>query len=265
MKRRLTILLALLCADAARAQEACVGSGEDSAAVAAITERFELRLDDGRLIRLAGLAAAAPDFVGSAAGARARAAAEAAWGGQAALVRALAPPDRWGRITAQLWPVDGGQEASSRFLALGAARVGDAREGDAGCAADRLAAERRAREAGAGLWSDAYYGVQRAEDRAGLLARAGVFTLVEGTVRRVGTGRLRLYLDFGAGRDGFSVTATTKTIRAFEAAGVNLRGLAGRRLRARGVVEVYAGRFGAAPRMEAAGPGALELLDEAAR
>ncbi|QLP97104.1 MAG: hypothetical protein HZY79_06480 [Rhodoblastus sp.] len=259
------MVLALVLAGAnARAEPACRVAGDASAAIVEVTKRFEITLDDGRTIRLAGLAPPRPDFVGSATAEAARAAATAEWAGRPVLVKALAGPDRWGRTPALLEPVEGGADVGSRLLALGAAVVGDSREGGAGgadCPAARLAAEMAARKAGVGLWSESYYGVQQAADRDGLLARAGTFALVEGTVRRVGTGRLRLYLDFGAGRDGFSVTVTTRMIRAFEAAGMDLRGLTGRRLRVRGVVETYEGRDGAAPRMELSGPGALELLD----
>lgn len=260
-------LVLLLGAAGARAEPLCLAAGEASAAIAGITERFEVALDDGRLIRLAGLAPARPDFIASAQARALRAAAGADWEGRPVVVQPLGGPDRWGRTPALLAPVEGGADVATRLLAQGAGLVGDAREGGAGgpdCPAARRAAERAAREAGVGLWSEAYYGVQQATDRAGLLARAGTFALVEGTVRRVGTGRLRLYLDFGAGRDGFSVTATTRMIRAFEAAGVDVRGLTGRRVRARGVIEVYESRDGAAPRLELAGPGAIELLDEGA-
>lgn len=259
------LLLCLAAASPAPAQAGCAALGDESAAVAAFTEHFELRLDDGRLIRLAGLAPLPPDFLARPAGAAARAAAQAEWLGRPVVVATLGPPDRWGRAPALLAPVEGGDDVATWLLAQGAAIVGDAREAAPGgpdCPAARLAAERAAREAGAGLWSEAYYAVQQAQDRAGLIARAGSFALVEGTVRRVGTGRLRLYLDF-AGPDGFSVTATTRTNRAFEAAGMDLRALKGRRLRVRGVLELHAGRFGEAPRMEIAGPGALELLDGA--
>ena len=260
--KRCLIAAALFAATAARAQ--CPVDSDDSAAVADVTERFEFRLDDGRLARLAGLAPAPADFLGSALAARLRAEAQAVWVGRPVVVRSLGGADRWGRVPAALAPVEGGADVGVALLAAGAARVGDAREGTQegapACAAARLAGERTAREAGAGLWSDAYYAPQRAEDRAGLLGRAGSFALVEGTVRRVGAGRVRLYLDFG-GRDGFSVTATTRTIRAFEAAGTDLRALTGRRLRVRGLIEVYAGPRGESPRMELTGPGALELLD----
>lgn len=255
-------------AGAVQAEPACRATGEDSAAVVAVTARFEVTLDDGRLARLVGLAAPAPDFLGGALAVRLREAADRAWRGRPVIVQASGPPDRWGRAPALLAPVEGGDDLATWLLGQGAALVGDAREGGVGgpdCPVARLSAERRAREAGVGLWSEAYYGVQRAEDRDGLLARGGSFALVEGTVRRVGTGRLRLYLDFGAGRDGFSVSATTRVIRAFEAAGTNLRALAGRRVRVRGLIDIYAGRDGDVPRMDLVGPGALEPLEGGAR
>lgn len=265
VKRRLIgAALASVLAGSAQAGPVCAATGQDSAAIAAITQRFEARLDDGRAIRLLGLAPTPADFVvGPQAGAL-KARIEAEWIGRPVVVQALGGVDRWGRTAAIAQPVEGGPDLAAALLRLGAAQVGDAREGGVGgpdCPAARLEAESVAREAGVGLWSGAYYGVLRAQDRAGLIARAGSFALVEGTVRRVGTGRLRLYLDFGTGADDFSVTATTRSIRAFEAAGVTLRGLAGRRLRVRGVLEIFIGRAGPSPRMEIAGPGALEIID----
>ena len=90
MKRRLITALAL-CLAAARAGAACVAQGEESAAVVAVTERLELRLDNGRTIRLAALAPLPPDFPASAAGASARDAVAAEWIGRPG--PAGAPPD----------------------------------------------------------------------------------------------------------------------------------------------------------------------------
>lgn len=252
---------------------ACRAQGEDSAAIAAVTERFEIALDDGRLARPAGLAPAPPGFIATAESAALRRAAAARLVGTPVIVKPLAARDRWGRIVALLSPVDGGPEAGLTLLGLGAGRIADANEGAAGdplCPQARRDAEASARKAGAGLWSDAYYAVSSADDRAGLLARAGQFALVEGTIRRVGAGRQRIFLDFANERDGFSVTATLRSVRAFEAAGIALRTLAGRRVRVRGVIEPFTARARAdrpaatSPRMEIASPGALDLLDAAA-
>lgn len=262
--------LVLLSGAAVAGDAVCLAQGDDSAAVAAVTERFEIALDDGRLVRPAGLAPAPPGFTATPQAAALRQAAAERIVGAPVIVQALGPRDRWGRTVAMLSPVDGGPEAGLTLLGLGAARIGDAREGGAGgplCPQARRDAEAVARKAGIGLWSDAYYGVQSADDRAGLLARAGQFVLVEGTIRRVGTGRALLYLDFANGRDGFSVTATLRSVRAFEAAGIALRTLAGRRVRVRGVIEPFVSRArgdrpaALSPRIEIAGPGALDLLD----
>jgi micrococcal nuclease len=115
-------------------------------------------------------------------------------------------------------------------------------------------AEAKAREAGLGLWNDPDYSILDATDVEELAQQDGRFVIVEGVVRRVGTGRARFYLDFG-GRGGFTVVVARKSQNAFQAAGASLTGLAGEKIRVRGVLD---DRFG--PRLEITEPPMLERL-----
>jgi hypothetical protein len=260
MGRRFALALALVLASFGRTQangDCRPGEAAETATIVAVTEHFEFALDDGRLARAAGLAPAPPDFPAMAAGRAAQAALAARVAGRAARVEPLGPADRWGRIPALIFPEDAAQqEAGALALSLGAARIADARQAQR-CAAAQLAAEAGARAAGLGLWSDPYYAVVAAGDRAGLAQRAGQFVLVEGRVRRVGTGRRRYFLDFGPQRDDFTVTVDRRAAQSFEAAGTGVGTLAGARVRVRGLLELTPE---GAPRLEASGPGQIERL-----
>jgi endonuclease YncB( thermonuclease family) len=251
------LVLALALAQPASA--AC-GVAAGTAKVAEVVERLEIRLDDGRLVRLAGLdvpvsARGAPE---TAAEARAFLASRLA-GREVGLAAFAAKPDRWGRILADLSlpePVGGAASVASLLLSQGFARVRPEFE-TRGCVGERLAAERKARQSGLGLWSDPDYSVLEAADVEGLAEWDGRFVLVEGVVRRVGVGRTRLYLDFG-GRDGFTVLVARKSQSAFQSAGVPLSALAGEKIRVRGVLD---DRFG--PRLEITEPLMVERLGRA--
>ncbi len=251
------LVLALALAQPASA--AC-GVAAGTAKVAEVVERLEIRLDDGRLVRLAGLdlpvsARGEPE---TAAEARAFLASRLA-GREVGLAAFAAKPDRWGRILADLSlaePVGGAASVASLLLSQGFARVRPEFE-TRGCVGERLAAERKARQSGLGLWSDPDYSVLEAADVEGLAEWDGRFVLVEGVVRRVGVGRSRLYLDFG-GRDGFTVLVARKSQSAFQSAGVPLSALAGEKIRVRGVLD---DRFG--PRLEITEPLMVERLGRA--
>src|ERR1700691_1900467 len=85
---------------------AACGVASGSAKVEAVTERAEIRLDDGRLVRLAGLDI--PTHGGFDAAAAARARLTHGWRGRTVAVALLATrPDRWGRWLADLALPDG--------------------------------------------------------------------------------------------------------------------------------------------------------------
>jgi endonuclease YncB( thermonuclease family) len=251
---------ALMCAVAATA---CLGSAQGcgvaggAARIAEVTERLEIRLEDGRLVRLAGLDIPTPARGGFDAATPARARLVEHWMGTSAAVAPLAPkPDRWGRWLVDLSLPDGAS-ASMELLGAGFALVRPEFE-TRGCENERLAAESAARAAGLGLWNDPD-SILDASDLEALRANDGRFVVIEGAVHRVGMGRSRVYLDFGR-RGGFTVVVARKAEPAFERRGVALGALGGQTVRVRGVLD---DRFG--PRIELADPLMIERVGGAAQ
>ena len=241
---------ALACACGGASAAAC-GVATGSAKVESVTERVEIRLSDGRIVRLAGLDIPTRD--GFDAAAMARAQLTKGWAGRTVAVALLAArPDRWGRWLADL-ALPEGLAASTELLNAGLARVRPEFETRA-CEGERLAAEAAARTAGSGLWNDPD-SILDAADLDVLRADDGRFVLIEGVVRRVGVGRSRVYLDLGR-RGGFSVVVARKGEPGFERRGIVLNVLAGQAIRVRGVLE---DRFGL--RIELADPLMIERLE----
>ena len=121
-----------------------------------------------------------------------------------------------------------------------------------------LAREKEARAKRLGVWASCVYRIEPALDvkRLGRLIHS--YQLVEGTVVAVGEGGGRLYLNFTKDwRSDFTVSVDRKDASAFAAAGIDLKALIGRRLRARGFL---AWRNG--PMIEASHPEQIELLPE---
>lgn len=98
-----------------------------------------------------------------------------------------------------------------------------------------LTLERKAREAGKGLWSLPDYRVYDAASAEGAI---GAFQLVEGVVARAAVTRSRFYLNFGADyRTDFTAGAVSRTYRRWAKDGLDLAVLEGERVRIRGFVE----------------------------
>jgi hypothetical protein len=132
----------------------------------------------------------------------------------------------------------------------------DADEQDALCNPTLLAAERRAREARLGFWK-ADRLILPAEKTATLAEQVGRFALAEGRVVSIGERATRTYLNFGrAGTGAFTVTLPKRTWSILRGRGVSAEGLRGRRIRARGIVEMWR-----APTMEIVAADMLEILD----
>jgi hypothetical protein len=211
------------------------------------TERAEIKLEDGRTLRLVGLDMLKPEL------ALDRIAQN--WAGHELKIATLAPaPDRWGRWLVDAEGVDGAS-LSDNLLSLGIARVKPEFE-TRSCETERLLVEKGARDQKLGLWaqSDA---VLPAANVEALAAADGRFVIVEGKIRRVGVGRSRVYVDFGD-RSGFTVVAPRKVEAALQRRGLNLTSLAGHAVRVRGVMD---NRFG--PRIELADPLMIERIEGA--
>jgi endonuclease YncB( thermonuclease family) len=210
-------------------------------------------LDDGREVRLAAIEV--PPLEGAAAlGTAAKAALEALVGGDEVVLRqAGSATDRYGRLVAYAAAVRDGDElfAQGELLAAGFARV--SRHVDSWpCVLELRKSESAARQARLGLWADSDYGVLDAEATADVLARQGRFALVEGKVVSVRESGATIYVNFGRRwSEEFAVTVLKRNERNFAAAGLDLKGLAGRRIRVRGFVEARGGT-GQSPRIESA-------------
>jgi endonuclease YncB( thermonuclease family) len=219
-------------------------------------------LDDGREVRLAAIevppleAAAAPGATAT------KAALDALVGGdEIVLRRAEVATDRYGRLVAYAYAVRDGEEifAQGELLAAGFARAGD-RIGSRSCAFELLGRENSARRAKLGLWADPYYDVLDAETPTDVLAQRGRFALVEGRVVSVRESGATIYVNFGRRwSEGFAVTVLKRNERNFAAAGLDLKGLAGRRIRVRGWIEAR-GAAGT-PWIEAERPEQFEAAD----
>jgi endonuclease YncB( thermonuclease family) len=177
------------------------------------------------------------------------------------LHRADIAADRYGRVVAYAYAVRDGDEifAQGELISAGFARVGD-HVGSRACAAELLKREDAARRAKLGLWANPYYDVLDAETPADVLAHRGRFALVEGKVVSVRESGSTLYVNFGRRwSEDFTVTIQKRNERNFAAAGLDLKGLAGRHIRVRGWVERRGTAGGAA--IEAARPEQIEAAE----
>ncbi|MGD0024356.1 MAG: thermonuclease family protein [Xanthobacteraceae bacterium] len=257
-----------LCAAAQELPAPAAPCGGDEIARRGVSHIIDGRtfvLDDGREVHLAAIevpplpqeSAAAP---GGAAARDALAALMA--GAQAVLRRAELKSDRYGRIVAYADAVrdDSERLAQAELLSAGFARVGD-RVGSRDCAAELLRREDAARKAKLGLWANSYYDVLHADNTADVLAQRGRFALVEGEVVSVRESGATIYVNFGRRwSEDFSVTIQKRNERSFVAAGLDLKRLAGRRVRVRGWIEERGGE-GGSPWIEAARPEQIEPAD----
>ena len=267
----------------------CGGETVVNATVSHIIDGRTFVLNDGREVRLAaievpplpspGQSARAPDKSGQLAASERDAAAEhegkaakdaldALIGGDQVVLRQadISLPnnlDRYGRVVAYAYAQRDGEElfAQGALLESGFARVAD-RIGNKGCAAELLAGENTARTAKLGLWGDPYYDVLNADAPVDVLAQRGRFALVEGQVVSVRESGATIYMNFGRQwSESFAVTISKRNERSFTAAGLDLKSLAGRRVRVRGFVEAR-GADGNVPWMEAARPEQIEVADQ---
>ncbi len=250
----------------ARAPDACPASGGEKVELAAVEARLELRLADGRLIRLAGLDPASSTPTQPDRDERAQAAFAALIAHHRIMLTPIATaPDRWGRIVASAFDADAPAEPSglaARALGLGLGRYLPEPAAHA-CRAALVDAEAQARATRLGLWDDPYYAVLAVDDHAGFAERAGSMVVVEGKATALVTGPYRATLRFTSGLDrsgrGFTATVRPRVAKLFEAGGRQLSGLVGRSLRLRGLLDL---RFG--PQIELSGPDDLDVLSEPA-
>jgi len=259
--------------EAAAASTPCGGDVIARSGVKAVVDGRNIVLDDGRLVHLAAIEVPllpAPE------GTAAKAALAALVNGAQVVLRQAQPglePDRYGRIVAYVETWRGGAQRSvqAEMLAAGSARVGED-AGSQACAAELLRREATARQAKLGLWASPYYDPIQADDPSSILAQRDRFALVQGQVVSVHESGATLYVNFGRRwSEDFAVTIGKRNERNFAAIGVDLKGLAGRRVRVRGWIEARTGGSGLqdrveggrwhAPWIEAVHPVQIELAD----
>jgi hypothetical protein len=188
----------------------------------------DIRLGDGRVLRLAGLDAgeAGPAIMGL-----------LEPGHRLAYGLLDDTPDRWGRLPALVFLLAGDEAPvflQGLLLRQGKARLRpEALPGD--CLAPLLAEENTGRTARAGMFAGAGAALPAGRTPDDPAALAGRFVVLEGRLLRVGEGRRQLFLNFSGRRDeGFLVTVDRRLEGRFRSAGLDLRTLAGERLRLRG-------------------------------
>jgi endonuclease YncB( thermonuclease family) len=222
--------------------------------VSAVIDSRTFRLDDGREVRLAGIETLTKEATALAALVVGR---DVTLGGE------TDAPDRWGRQPAFVFAArpDGSVQGSDTsiqglLLAQGEALV-SAEIADKACAAELVAAEAAARQAGRGSWADPGV-IKNAENPGEILACTGQFVVVEGKVLSVRQAGATFYVNFGRRwtRD-FAATISKRMMSSFEDAGINLKSLENRRIRVRGWVEQRSG-----PRIELLRTGQIEVVDE---
>ncbi|WP_146030177.1 hypothetical protein [Methylocella silvestris] len=236
----------------------------EKAHVISVDERLELMLDDGRRLKIAGLDPPRPTPGGPELDVETAKKLSAWLSGKPVLFRPVfTAPDRWGRIIAEVFAPAGAPEGAAPISVAGAALdAGLARfeSGAAGrrCRAFLLAAEGAARTAALGLWTDPYYAVIAAEDRASFAEKTGTSVIVEGRVARVEEDKFRVLLLFGERRGwDFSVTILQRNRKLFTAAGLDVSTLKDKTVRVRGLLDT---RFG--PQIEIERPDEIEAMTQ---
>ena len=229
----------------------CVAGPARQDVLEAVGPRGEIRLASG--MRAVPDSLRWPDTPEAAAAARAWL---DGWRGAPVTVVPRGQPDRWDRVRADLQRLEADADLAGGLIAAGLA-FADAGEADTLCRPALRLVEASARARRLGLWRDP---APAATDGPALRTYAGRFAVVEGAVRRVGERSARTYLDFGPrGADVLTVTVSKRTWRMVCARGLSAASLEGRRVRVRGILEVWR-----SPTLEIAADG-IEVLGETDR
>jgi endonuclease YncB( thermonuclease family) len=233
---------------------AACGRAAERVELIGVDERLDIILGDGRSVRLGGLDAPSADRGAPEIAKAARDFLNQRIAGRGAeLVLLAAQTDRWGRVVADLVLPDAAGSAAEALLSAGYARVRPEFETRA-CVEARLAIEDTARRSGLGIWRDPDFAVIRSSDSNELRRRDGQFVVIDGSVRRVGFGRSRIYLEL-VPHDGPTIVLARKLEAVFVRAGHPLGALVGQTIRARGALD---DRFG--PRIEVVDPAMVEVV-----
>ena len=166
--------------------------------------------------------------------------------------------DRYGRQLAHVFLPNGKTDLwiGEWLVEQGHARVASSPD-SRNCIADMLAAEANARRAKRGLWAHAAYQIREADKAHELADFVQSYQIVEGRVRETQERKRRVYLDFGEDwSKDLTAIVSGRDRKRFEAAGVDLLKLKGRKVRLRGWVERWNG-----PLIRLTHPEQIEVLD----
>jgi endonuclease YncB( thermonuclease family) len=170
--------------------------------------------------------------------------------------------DRYGRRLAHLFLDRDGEHiwVQGRLLSSGHARAYGL-PGSFACMRELKAHERVAREAKAGLWSNAAYAVRPALRATQLMRRRNTYEIVAGRVVRVVSTKSRTYLNFGSDwRRDFTAGIGARLVRANPEWGRKLAALEGRRVEVRGWIEYRNG-----PYIDIEDPSQIDAVEEGPR
>lgn len=229
---------------------ACALAPQGEGRVTTVIDARTFRLDDGREIRLAGIAPAETDKATGAA------ALSAVIGGRDVTLHGNDDtPDRYGRQSAFVFVAGAETPVQNELLRRGEALF-SADVADSDCAGTLAAAEAGAIREKIGIWSGPT-AIKNAESPGDILAGIGRFTVVEGKVLSVRQAGATTYLNFGRNwtRD-FAATISGRMMPAFETARLSPKLLENRRIRVRGFVSSRGG-----PRIELLRVGQIEVLE----
>lgn len=239
---------------------AAIARPAETATVVEAIDGDTLRLADGRQVRLVGVQApklplGRPGFEAWPLADAAQAAlAERAVGRAVRLDFTGLDMDRHGRLLAHAYDAEDGGWLQGEMLRRGLTRVYSFADNRA-LIPEMLAIEREARAAGRGIWGDPFYRVIAPEEAEGAIDS---FQLVEGRILAAAIVNGRGYLNFGEDwRTDFTLVVEPGSRRLFEEAGIDVAGLAGVRVRARGWIKSFNG-----PMIELTHPEQLEILAE---
>lgn len=207
--------------------------------VAKVLDGSSLELDDGRILRLAGIQApSVPPWykektIWPPAGKAKAALVELARDQALRLSFDQLRSDRHNRLVAHVTD-NQGRWLQGELLRRGLARV-EAFPDNRKALGEMLTLEAAARDARRGLWAHPYYAIKAHDALAGDL---GQFHLVEGRVLKVAIVSGRAYLNFGEDwRSDFTLVIDPAQRRRFEAEGFDPALYEGRRVRVRGWLE----------------------------
>ncbi len=153
--------------------------------------------------------------------------------------------DRYGRLLAHVFMGAAPSRVwvQGHMLKRGLARVASM-PGSVACLEALIVHERVAREAAAGLWSEAVYQIRSADRTAELLRYRSTYQIVEGRIASASERSGRIFLNFGQDwRNDFTAGLDAAAARLASASGLDVMGLGGRLVRVRGWIERRGGPY----------------------